>query len=124
MPNWIKEHAIFSGLAGAIITVIVTTIIALIPSKNEDKQGIFIGGKVIVSGDSNITGYGNININKEVTETSERKRSIEKYLINLQSQDHVITPLIQKAKDAFYSNKLDEAEKCIEEIYKKQGANP
>jgi len=52
MSNWIKEHGVYSGIAGAILTVIVAIIIDLIANKNEDKQGqgISIGGDLVVSG--------------------------------------------------------------------------
>jgi len=124
MANWIKEHSVFSGIAGASRAIVVTIIIALIPSKKEDKQGVSIVGDVVVFGDSEITGSGNINVNKKVSITSDRIVSIQKRLSNFRSQDPVIKYLIQKAKDAFYDNKLDEAEKFLKEIDLKQGANP
>ena len=111
MSNWIKEYGTFSGIAGAILASIVTIIIAFIsPSKKEYNQGVSIDGNIVVSGDSVITGNGNINITKEVSNNSDRIVSIQKRLNNLQSQgDPVISYLIQKAKDALYSNNLDEA---------------
>ena len=124
MTNWFKEHGVFSGIAGAILAAIVAIIIALIPNKKEDKQSVFIGGNVVVSGDSAITGNGNINITKEVSKTSDRIVSIQKRLRNLQSQDPVINYLLQKAKNAFYSNNLNEAEKIIKEIDLKQRTKP
>jgi len=124
MTNWFKEHGVFSGIAGAILAAIVAIIIALIPSNKEDKQGVAIGGNVVVSGDSAITGSGDININKTVSDNSDRIVSIQKRIRNLQSKDPVISSLIQKAKDAFYSNNLDDAEKIIKEIDIKQRGNP
>jgi len=125
MTNWIKEHGVFSGIAGAILAAIVAIIIAFIPSKKENKQDVSIGGNVFVSGDSAITGNGNINITKEVSNNSDRIVSIQKRLRNLQSQDDpVISYLIQKSKDAFYANNLDEAEKILKEIDIKQRGNP
>jgi len=121
MTNWIKEHGVFSGIAGAIFAAVVAIIIALIPNEKEDKQGVSIGGNIVVSGDSAITGNGNINITKEVSNISDRIVSIQKRLSDLDSQDHEINDLIQKVKDAFYSNNLDAAEKIIEEIDLKQG---
>jgi len=120
MTNWIKKHGVFSGIAGAILAAIVAIIIAFIPPK--DKQGVSIGGNVVVSGDSAITGKGNIHIKKTVSNYSDRIESIQKRLRNLKSQDPVIFNLIQKAKDAFFANKLDEAEKILKEI--KQKTNP
>jgi len=124
LTNWIKEHGLFSGIAGAILAAIVAIIIALIPSKQEDNQGVSIGGNVIVSGDTAITGNGNISITKEVSKTSDRMESIQKRLSNIHSQDPVINDLIQKAKDYFYANQLVEVEKIIKEIEFKQGTNP
>jgi len=84
--------------------------------ENKSSGGVSIGGNVEVHGNSYITGNGDINITKEVSSTSDRIVSIQKRLSNLHSQDPVIIYLIQKAKDAFYANKLDEAEKIIKEI--------
>ena len=123
MTNWIKEYGIFSGIAGAILAAIFAIIIAFIPSKKEDKQGVSIGGNVVVYGDSAITGNGNINIAKEISNNSDRIVSIQKRLRNLDSQEPVINYLIQKAKNAFYSNNLVDAEKIIKEIDLKQGKN-
>jgi len=50
--------------------------------------------------------------------------SIHKRLRNIQSQEPVINDLIQKAKDAFYSNKLDETERFLQEIDLKQKGKP
>jgi len=123
MPKWIKEHGVFGGIAGAILTVIVSLIIAFIP--NNDENGVSIGGDINIAGDSSITGSGDININKTVSDDSDRIISIQKRLRNLKSQDDpVISYLIQKAKDAFYANTLDEAEKILEEIEIKQRAKP
>ena len=102
MPNWIKEYGLFGGIAGAILTVIVSLIIAFIPSRDENKHGVSIGGNINIVGDSAITGSGDININKTVSDNSDRIVSIQKRLRNLQSQDDpVISYLIQKSKDAF-----------------------
>ena len=124
MTNWIKEHGVFSGIAGGILAAIVAIIIALMPNiYKEEKQGVSIGGNVFVSGDSAITGNGDIIITKEVFSTSDRMMSIQKRLRNLDSQDPVINSLIKKAKDAFYSNNLDDAKKIIKKIDLKQGKN-
>ena len=88
------------------------------------KQGVAIGGNVVVSGDSAITGHGDIHINKTASNSSDRIVSIQKRLRNLQSKDPVISYLIQKAKEAFYANNLDEAEKILKEIDIKQRGNP
>jgi hypothetical protein len=124
MPKWIKEYGIFGGIAGVILTIIASLFIAFILNKNENKHGVSIGGNVNIAGDTAITGNGDIHINKTDSDNSDRIVSIQKRLRNLQSQDPIINYLIQKAKDAFYDNKLNEAEKLLKEISLKQGSNP
>jgi len=146
MLKWIKENGIFSGIAGSILAVVVTITITLIQSysvnnksvdlndsnskidmannsKNniqrkivENNNGVSISGNIKVSGDSSITGNGNIYVNKEISKTSDRIVSIHRKLRMIQTQDPNIKNLVNKAKNAFYSNDLDKAELIINEI--------
>ena len=125
ITSWIKDNGVFSGINGAFLAAFVAIIISLIPNKKEDNQCVSIGGNVVASADSAITDSGNINIAKEVSKTSDRIVSIQKRLLrNLDTQNPLINFLIQKAKDVFYDNKLDEAEKIIKDIDLKQGEKP
>ena len=123
MKNWIKEHCVFSGIAGAILAAVVAIIITIMSGKKEDKQGVSISGNFVVSGDTAITGSGNINIIREESLTSDRIITIQKRLKKIQSNDPHINYLIQQAKKAFYSNNIDEAEKIIKKIDFKQRTN-
>jgi len=81
MYKWIKEHAIFSGFAGSVLSVMIAIIIAF--SSTTEKQNY---DKNLVD-DSSITNTGNIIINWEEECIVTEKKSFELFpyiiIINL-----------------------------------------
>jgi len=122
--NWIKKHGIFSGIAGAILTTFIAIIIALFPFfKNEEKLGVSVNGNVFVTGDSAITGKGNINISKTGSNVSDRIELIQKTLKTIEAKYPYDKEIIYKIINSINLNNIDEAEKLLQEYSLKKSNN-
>ena len=62
MPPWIKKYNVFSGIAGTILIIIVTLLTTFTTNEKKKQQNFSVDGNIVVSGNSNIIGTGNVSI--------------------------------------------------------------
>jgi len=127
--NWFKENKqwFFSGIGGVILTIVVTLFLTLKPTPN--KNGISIGGNINSSGDTAIVENGNVNIDKNISDSSAKVNvSGHSYGdITVQGKNSTIIYGIQPEKYANLANEYGvtkAAIKCFFKIMDKKHVSP